>query len=85
MCVSVCVCVYTHKSFQLCPTLHDPMGHSPPGSSVDGVSPGKNTGVGCHDLFQRSFPTQGMEPLCPLMSSALLADSLPLGYWGSLI
>ena len=25
---------------------------SPPGSSVHGISPGKNTGVGCHALLQ---------------------------------
>ena len=25
-------------------------------------SPGKNTGVGCHSLFQRIFPTQGLNP-----------------------
>ena len=31
----------------------------PPGSSVYGGSPGKNTGVGCHALLQRIFPTQG--------------------------
>ena len=30
-----------------------------PGSSVHGDSPGKNTGVGCHSLLQRIFPTQG--------------------------
>ena len=34
---------------QSCPTLCDPMAWSPPGSSVHGDSPGKNTGVGCHD------------------------------------
>ena len=28
-------------------------------SSVHGDSPGKNTGVGCHVLFQKIFPTQG--------------------------
>ena len=28
-------------------------------SSVHGVSPGKNTGVGCHSLLQGIFPTQG--------------------------
>ena len=39
---------------QLCPTLCDPMGCSPPGSSVHGGSPGKNTGVGCHALIQGS-------------------------------
>ena len=32
---------------------------SPPGSSVLGVFPGKNTGVGSHFLLQVIFPTQG--------------------------
>jgi len=27
-----------------------------------GDSPGKNTGVGCHDLLQGVFPTQGWNP-----------------------
>jgi len=38
------------------------MNCSPPGSSVHGDSPGKNTGVGCHALLQRIFPTQGSNP-----------------------
>ena len=42
-----------------CPTPCDPMDCSLPGSSVDGVSPGKNTGVGCHFLHQGIFPMQG--------------------------
>ena len=46
------------KSLQSCPTLCDPMDRSPPGSSVYGDSPGKNTGVGCHALLQGTFPTQ---------------------------
>ena len=29
------------------------------GSSVHGDAPGKDTGVGCHDLLQGIFPTQG--------------------------
>jgi len=33
---------------QSCPTLCNPVESSPPGSSVHGDSPGKNTGVGCH-------------------------------------
>ena len=33
-----------------------------PSSSVCGDSPGKNTGVGCHTLFQQIFPTQGSNP-----------------------
>ena len=39
-----------------------PMDYSPPGSSVHGDSPGKNTKVGCHTLLQGIFPTQGSNP-----------------------
>ena len=35
---------------------------SPPGSSVHGNSPGKNTAVGCHALLQGIFVTQGSNP-----------------------
>ena len=48
-----------------CPTLCDPMDYSPPGSSVHGDSPGKNTEVGCHALLQGIFPTQGLNPGLP--------------------
>ena len=47
---------------QWCPTLCDPMDCSPPGSSVHGDSPGKNTRVGCHTLLQGIFPTQESDP-----------------------
>ena len=47
-------------TIQLCPTLCDPMGCSPPGSSVHLDSPGKNTGVGCHALLQGIFLIQGL-------------------------
>ena len=50
---------------QSCPTLCDPMDCSPPGSSVHGDSPGKNTGVGCHAFLQGNFPTQGSNPGLP--------------------
>ena len=43
---------------QSCPTLGNPMNCSPPGSSVHGDSPGKNTGVGSLSHLQRIFPTQ---------------------------
>ena len=43
---------------QSCPTLCDPMDCRAPGS-CQWNSPGKNTGVGCHCLHQRIFPTQG--------------------------
>ena len=43
------ICLVAHS----CSTLCDPMVCSPPGSSVHGDSPGKNTGVGCHAFLQR--------------------------------
>ena len=52
------------QSLKLCLTLWGPMDCSLPGSSVWN-SPGKNTGVGCHFLFQGIFPTQGLN-LCLL-------------------
>ena len=55
----MCLCA---ASVQSCPTLCDSMDFSAPGSSVRGITPGKNTGVGCHALFQGSFPTQGLNP-----------------------
>ena len=39
--------------------LCDPVDCSPPGSSVYGDSPGKNTGVGCRALLRGIFPNQG--------------------------
>ena len=50
---------------QSCPTLHYPLDCSPPGSSVHGDFPGKNTGVGCHALLYGIFPTQGLNPGLP--------------------
>ena len=44
------------------PILWDPMDCSPPGSTVHGDSPGKNTGVDCHTLLQGIFPTQRSNP-----------------------
>ena len=58
---------------QSCLTLCDPMDGSSPGSSVHGDSLGKNTGVGCHTLLQKMFPTQGWNPSLP----TLQVDSLP--------
>ena len=47
------------KSLQLCLILCNPMDCSPPGSSVYGDSPGKNTRVSCHAILQGISPTQG--------------------------
>ena len=78
VCVCVCVythhCNFIQNSFtyrtcaalclvtQSCPTLCDPMDCTPPGSSIHGDSPGKNTGVDCHALLQGIFPTKGLKP-----------------------
>ena len=57
----MCVCILT----QSCLTLCDPTDSSLPSSCVHVDSPGKNTGVGCQDLFQGTFPTQGSNPGFP--------------------
>ena len=46
----LCVCA------QLWPTLCNPIDYNPPGSSVLGDFPGKNSGVGCYFLLQRTYP-----------------------------
>ena len=74
--VKLCVCVYA-KSLQLCTTPHDPMDCSPPGSSVHGISPGKNSRVGYHSLLQGIFQTQGSN-LCLLNLLHWQAGSFPL-------
>ena len=54
VCVCVCVCVCA----QSCLTLCDLMDCSPPRLLFPWNSQNKNTGVGCHFLFQGIFPTQ---------------------------
>ena len=39
----------------------NPMDCSPPGSSIHGDSPGKNTGLGCHALLQGIFQDPGVD------------------------
>ena len=57
--IKMCVlCLVT----QSCLTLWDFMDCKPPGSSIHGDSPGKNNGVGCHNLLQGIFQTQGSNP-----------------------
>ena len=54
-----------------------------PGSSVHGILPGKNTGVGCHFLLQGIFQTQGSNT-CLLCLLHGLKGSLPLAPPGKL-
>ena len=67
------------KSLQSCPTLFDPIDSSPPGSSVPGDSPGKNTGVGCHFLLQcmKVKSEREVAQLCPTLSDPM--DCSPPG------
>ena len=50
---------------QLCPTPCDTMNCHLPGSFVQGNSPGKNAGVGCHALLWGIFWTQESNPVLP--------------------
>ena len=74
LCVHIFVCAVLCLVAQLCPTLCNPMDCSPPGSSVHGDSPGKNTRVGCHAPLQGVFPSQRLNPG---RSPSLQDDSLP--------
>ena len=65
------------KLLQSCLTLCNPMGCSPPGSSVLGDSLGKNTGVGCHAFLRGIFPTQGSNPGLPHCRQILYCLSHP--------
>ena len=71
------LCLAAQLRLPLC----NPIDCSPPGSSVQGDSPGKNTGVGCHALLQGIFPTQGSNPgllYCRwILFFFLQVDSLP--------
>ena len=78
------LCVHA-KLLQWCRTLWDPwiVAHQAPLSM--GYSPGKNTEVGCHTLFQGIFLTQGSNPhLLHLLHWHWQAGSSPLSHQGSL-
>ena len=81
LCVCVCVrvCVYVFLCVHTCICTQSSLtlwGSSPPGSSVRGDSPGKNSVVGCHCLLQRIFPTQGSN-LCLFCLLRWQVGSLP--------
>ena len=60
-----------------CPTLHDPMDCSLPGSSVHGIFPGRNTGVGCYFLLRRIFLTQKLIPSSPALAGGFFTAEPP--------
>ena len=61
LCIILILNLYNWKMLvtQSCPALCDSMDCSSLDSFVHGDSPGKNTGVGCHALFQGIFPIRG--------------------------
>ena len=70
--------VLNAKLLQSCLTLQHYGVCSPPGSSVHGDSPGKNTRVGCRAFLQGIFLTQGSNLCMPHWQ----ADSLLLSLQG---
>ena len=66
---------------QSCLTLCDPTDCSPPGSSVPGDSPGKNTGVPCNTCLPcpplRDLPNPGIEPRSPAWPTNSLLTEPP--------
>ena len=70
-CVCVCVCVCAGS----CPTLCNPMGCSPPGSSLHAISQQEHwSGLPCPS--PGDLPDPGIEPRCPT-SPALQENGLP--------
>ena len=79
--VFMCVCVYVCACSVVSDSLQ-PSGQQSPRLLCPRVSPGKNTGVGCHALLQRNFLTQGSN-LHLLHLLHWQADSLPQSHLGS--
>ena len=76
----MCVCV---KGSQLCDSLQ-PEGLWPTRLLSPWDSPGRNTGMGCHDLLQGIFPTQGSNPglpHCRRILYHLSHQGSPFLYW----
>ena len=69
------ICVYACAVTSVVSEAVQPCGLQPSRLLHPWNSPGKNTGVGCHALFQEIFPE--IEPVS-LVSPALVAHSLPL-------
>ena len=65
------------NSLQSCPTLCAPMDYSPPRSSVLRNYPGKNTGVSCHALLQRSSQPRDQNYISCTEGTELNPGSIP--------
>ena len=75
VCVCVCVCVYVCvcvKPLQLCPTLCEPMDHSPSGSSVHGIIQARILKNGLPCPSPGVLPDAGIKPtslVSPVLAS----------------
>ena len=54
----------------------DPMDYNPSGSSVHGISPHKNIGVGCHFLLQGNLPDPEIKPASPALAGKFFTTEL---------
>ena len=77
LCTASLSCAMLYLVAQSCLTLWDPIDCSPPGSSVHWASPGKNTGVGCHDVPSGDLPNPGIEPSSPTLQDNSLPSEPP--------
>ena len=78
------VSVICAQSLQSYLTFCNPKDHGPPGSSVHGIFPSKDTGSRLPCPHPGDLPDPGIK-LVSLESPALQADSLPLRHEGSLV
>ena len=68
------------EAAQSCLTPCNPMDCSLSGSSVHGIFPGKNIGVGCHFFLQEIFLTQGLNQGLPHCRQMLYCWNHQVGF-----
>ena len=71
------IVVVVQSLTKLCPTLCDLMDRSPSSSSVHGIFPGKNIGVGCCFLLQENLPNPGIELASPALAGRFFTTEPP--------
>ena len=72
------------KSLWSCLTLCGPMDRSPPGSSVHGDSPGKNTRMGCQILLPGALDLRSLD-LLEWVQRNCISSKLPGGYSAEIV
>ena len=77
------LCIHA-KSLWSCLTLCGPMDRSPPGSSVHGDSPGKNTRMGCQILLPGALDLRSLD-LLEWVQRNCISSKLPGGYSAEIV